>query len=161
MPETFDPYRKWLGISPKDQPPDHYRLLGIELFDDDPDVIEAAMTRSETCGNGATKIRCMATPSILHEPPCKTAHITLAANAASGTERSVFASPQTCADLPVSVGIGLSTVVGPVWPVAAAAARGQQAPPVGKEPSTEILHGNKSIDHHWHHDARRLSDSTL
>lgn len=42
MAENFDPYRKWLGISPKDQPPNHYRLLGIELFDDDPDVIEAA-----------------------------------------------------------------------------------------------------------------------
>jgi hypothetical protein len=42
MPESFDAYYKWLGISPKDQPPNHYRLLGIELFDDDPDVIEAA-----------------------------------------------------------------------------------------------------------------------
>jgi hypothetical protein len=42
MPEVFDPYRKWLGILPKDQPPNHYRLLGIELFDDDADVIEAA-----------------------------------------------------------------------------------------------------------------------
>jgi hypothetical protein len=26
----FDPYRKWLGIPPKDQPPHYYRLLGIE-----------------------------------------------------------------------------------------------------------------------------------
>lgn len=42
MPEAFDPYRKWLGIPPKDQPPNHYRLLAIELFEDDPDVIEAA-----------------------------------------------------------------------------------------------------------------------
>ncbi|HJT36368.1 MAG TPA: hypothetical protein VJ783_30375, partial [Pirellulales bacterium] len=42
MPEAFDPYRKWLGIPPKDQPPNHYRLLAIEVFEDDPDVIEAA-----------------------------------------------------------------------------------------------------------------------
>jgi hypothetical protein len=42
MPEMFDPYRKWLGIPPKHQPPNHYRLLAIELFEDDPDVIEAA-----------------------------------------------------------------------------------------------------------------------
>jgi hypothetical protein len=42
MAEDFDPYRKWLGIPAKDQPPNHYRLLGIELFEDDPDVIEAA-----------------------------------------------------------------------------------------------------------------------
>ena len=38
----FDPYRKWLGILPKDQPPNHYRLLGIELYENDLDVIEGA-----------------------------------------------------------------------------------------------------------------------
>ena len=43
---AFDPYYKWLGIPPKDQPPDHYRLLGIDLFECDPDVIaDAAMQR--------------------------------------------------------------------------------------------------------------------
>src|SRR5689334_25098869 len=45
MAEEFDPYRKWLGIPPKDQPPNHYRLLGIAHFEDDPDVIENAATR--------------------------------------------------------------------------------------------------------------------
>ena len=39
---AFDPYLKWLGIHPKDQPPNHYRLLGIELFELDPDVISNA-----------------------------------------------------------------------------------------------------------------------
>lgn len=42
MNDSFDPYYKWLGISPKDQPPNHYRLLAIELFESDPDVIEGA-----------------------------------------------------------------------------------------------------------------------
>jgi hypothetical protein len=42
MSDSFDPYRKWLGISPQDQPPDFYRLLAIELFESDPDVIEVA-----------------------------------------------------------------------------------------------------------------------
>jgi len=41
----FDPYRKWLGISPKDQPPHHYRLLAIDLFESDPEVIDAAANR--------------------------------------------------------------------------------------------------------------------
>ena len=40
--EPFDPYRKWLGIPPRDQPPNHYRLLGIEVFESDPDVISNA-----------------------------------------------------------------------------------------------------------------------
>jgi hypothetical protein len=43
--ETFDPYRKWLGIPAADQPPNHYRLLGIELYENDPDVIEQAADR--------------------------------------------------------------------------------------------------------------------
>ncbi len=45
MSSDFDPYYKWLGIPPKDQPPHHYRLLGIEQYEDDPDVIEAAANR--------------------------------------------------------------------------------------------------------------------
>jgi hypothetical protein len=45
MTEQFDPYYKWLGIPPKDQPPNHYRLLGIEAFESDRDVIEAAANR--------------------------------------------------------------------------------------------------------------------
>lgn len=42
MTEPFNPYHKWLGISPQEQPPHHYRLLGIELFESDPDVIANA-----------------------------------------------------------------------------------------------------------------------
>jgi len=42
MAEPFDPYLKWLGIPPKHQPPNDYRLLGIELFESDPDVISHA-----------------------------------------------------------------------------------------------------------------------
>jgi hypothetical protein len=42
VPEAFDPYHKWLGIPPKDQPPNHYRLLGLELFESDVDAIASA-----------------------------------------------------------------------------------------------------------------------
>jgi hypothetical protein len=38
----FDAYHKWLGIPPKDQPPNHDRLLAIDLFESDPDVIRDA-----------------------------------------------------------------------------------------------------------------------
>ena len=41
----FDPYRKWLGIPPKDQPPNYYRLLSLELYESDLDVIEGAADR--------------------------------------------------------------------------------------------------------------------
>src|SRR5690348_8248649 len=45
MPEAFNPYRKWLGIPVEEQPPNHYRLLAIGIFEDDPDVIENAADR--------------------------------------------------------------------------------------------------------------------
>ena len=45
MSEAFDPYHRWLGIHSKDQPPHHYRLLGIDLFEGDPEVIRDATER--------------------------------------------------------------------------------------------------------------------
>lgn len=41
----FDPYHKWLGIPPSEQPPNYYRLLGLSEFEDDADVIAAAADR--------------------------------------------------------------------------------------------------------------------
>ena len=41
----FDPYHKWLGIPPEDQPPTFYRLLGIAPFEADSDVIANAANR--------------------------------------------------------------------------------------------------------------------
>ena len=40
--KKFDAYHKLLGIPPRDQPPHHYRLLGVELFESDREVIISA-----------------------------------------------------------------------------------------------------------------------
>ncbi len=40
--QDFDPYHKWLGIPAREQPADHYRLLGVERFESDADVISMA-----------------------------------------------------------------------------------------------------------------------
>jgi len=45
MTEHFNPYRKWLGISSKDLPPTHYRLLSIDIYEADLDVISNAADR--------------------------------------------------------------------------------------------------------------------
>lgn len=42
MSDNFNPYHKWLGIPVERQPADHYRLLGLELSECDPDVITHA-----------------------------------------------------------------------------------------------------------------------
>ena len=41
-PADFDPYCDWLGIPPDEQPPDHYRLLGIARFENNPEAIHKA-----------------------------------------------------------------------------------------------------------------------
>ncbi|MCR4411610.1 MAG: hypothetical protein NUV77_04185, partial [Thermoguttaceae bacterium] len=45
MPQEFDPYHQWLGIPPEDQPPHHYRLLGIPVFEENAEVIQTAADR--------------------------------------------------------------------------------------------------------------------
>lgn len=45
MSDVIDPYYQWLGIPPKHQPADHYRLLGIERFESNLDVIRDAADR--------------------------------------------------------------------------------------------------------------------
>ena len=45
MAAAFDPYEKWLGIPPSEQPPNFYRLLGVELFESDRQTIDAAAKR--------------------------------------------------------------------------------------------------------------------
>ncbi|MBI1899766.1 MAG: hypothetical protein HYS13_01470 [Planctomycetia bacterium] len=41
-PVPFDPYRNWLGIASHEQPANHYRLLAIKVFEDDPQAIARA-----------------------------------------------------------------------------------------------------------------------
>lgn len=43
--EGFDPYLIWLGIRHPERPPDHYRLLGVEPFESDLEVIAFAADR--------------------------------------------------------------------------------------------------------------------
>ena len=45
LSDAFDPYHRWLGISPSDQPPNRYRLLAVEPFESDDEVIRAAADR--------------------------------------------------------------------------------------------------------------------
>ena len=45
MPKEFNPYHKWLGIPPNQQPANHYQLLGIANFENDLEVISAAADR--------------------------------------------------------------------------------------------------------------------
>jgi hypothetical protein len=43
MADAFDPYYTWLAIPKAEQPPDHYRLLGLPRYEENLDVISNAM----------------------------------------------------------------------------------------------------------------------
>ena len=45
MPDEFDPYQQWLGIAKHEQPPNHYRLLGVGTLMEDRDAIGNAADR--------------------------------------------------------------------------------------------------------------------
>ncbi len=62
MTEQFDPYYKWLGIPPEEQPPHHYRFLGLRCFEGDAEVIESAadqrMLHLHTFQTGRRSVEC-------------------------------------------------------------------------------------------------------
>jgi serine/threonine protein kinase len=100
MPDSFDPYYQWLAIPPDQQPPNHYRLLGVETFEANPDVINGAADRQMThvrsfqTGPRATSSQKMLTElaiarRTLLDPSAKSAYDTVLATAA----------PAECADL--------------------------------------------------------------
>jgi hypothetical protein len=45
MSQVFDPYHCWLGISPENHRPDHYALLGLKPFENDPQAIRKAVAQ--------------------------------------------------------------------------------------------------------------------
>ncbi len=45
QPKSFDPYHKWLGIRDCGSPPNYYRLLGLELWETDAEIIHDAAFR--------------------------------------------------------------------------------------------------------------------
>lgn len=48
MATGFDPYHRWLLIPPSEQPPNHYRLLGLQAFESSVEVIENVAARQST-----------------------------------------------------------------------------------------------------------------
>jgi hypothetical protein len=67
MSGTIDPYHRWLGISSKDQPPNHYRLLGTDVFESDTKVVRD-VTKWNAAMFGLTNLaRALLSRKILNE----------------------------------------------------------------------------------------------
>jgi outer membrane biosynthesis protein TonB len=68
MTDNFDPYKDWLGIEPHERPANHYRLLGLELFNANPDdVRRAAETRMQLLRSYQSGPRGKHTQKLLNE----------------------------------------------------------------------------------------------
>src|SRR6266481_1767698 len=68
LPASFDPYREWLAIEPREQPADHYRLLGLARFESDVGRIAAAADeRMALVRSFQTGPRGASTPRLLNE----------------------------------------------------------------------------------------------
>ena len=59
MVGEFDAYHRWLGIPPAEQPPNYYRLLGLQAFEHDRDVIDgvAALSSWLAARPGVSEVR--------------------------------------------------------------------------------------------------------
>src|SRR5687767_14456367 len=66
--DTFDPYYTWLGVPPDEQPPDHYRLIGVRRYEDNAEVISnASDQRSQFLRSLQTGKRAAYTQKLLNE----------------------------------------------------------------------------------------------
>lgn|GEM_PF-4092422 len=107
FPDAFDPYYKWLGIPRQDQPPHHYRLLGVVLYETDPDVIQEAadqrMAHVRTHQNGPHAV---ASQRILNElSTAKVCLINADKRAAYDVQLKARLAPVSAKIAPMPVGI--------------------------------------------------------
>lgn len=130
MIDTFDPYYQWLGIPPKDQPATHYRLLSLELFESNLDVIANAADRQmahvrtfQTGPHSAQSqqlLNAIATARIcLLNPSKKSAYdATLRGTHAAGTNGHAAHAPAAAAiaAAPAPVAAAAAAVAAPIAP---------------------------------------------
>jgi hypothetical protein len=142
MADNFDPYHRWLGIPPDEQPPNHYRLLGLTLFEDNSDVIwdaaERQMAHVRTYQLGphvelSQQIlnELAAAKVCLFDPAKKTAYDARLRSRAEQTPPSAAPGPAAATGRPVLVaGVVAAGVLAIVFAVVALLSSRKDAPPV-------------------------------
>lgn len=145
MSDSFDPYHIWLGIPPADQPPNHYRLLGLQALEENTDVIDAAANRQTTylhemaagpnrkesqqlLNEVAAARRCLLNPEKKNEYD-----ETLRTEAAAAEAAKAAVAPPVAAAPPVAVPIARAVV-----PAAAPVAAPAPAPAVAPTPTSAV-----------------------
>jgi|GEM_PF-6726474 len=118
--DDFDPYYIWLGIPPEEQPPDHYRLLGLRRFEQNPDVIanaaEGKMAYLRTLQVGK---RSKQSQALLNEIAAAQACLLNPQARAKYDEKLRGPSAATGAKVPSPIAPGVQQVAGPKPPYGA------------------------------------------
>jgi hypothetical protein len=146
MSSNFDPYREWLGVPKSEQPPNFYRLLGIQLLESDLAVIDRAADRAMlylktlmTGENGHHAARMLSEVSI--------ARATLLNPARKAAYDAQFAAPPASVPPPIRVAADVAptsaSAIGPIAshqrPLAATPARPGRKPNQPKALASVIL----------------------
>ncbi|HND52664.1 MAG TPA: hypothetical protein PLV92_09720, partial [Pirellulaceae bacterium] len=122
MADSFDPYHSLLGIPPAEQPANHYRMLGVSLFEASRDVISnAADARMTYLRSLQTGPRAALTQRILNE---------------LSAARLVLLDPQKKAEYDRQLAAQLQTQT-PSPPQLQS--QGHPRPQVTRQPSTSLL----------------------
>jgi len=138
MSDSFNGYHVWLGIPLSEQPPNHYRLLGISIFESDLDVIDHAADRQmahvrtfQSGRNGALSqqiLNELASARVCLLSPEKKADY-------DGALRQKMSATPVIAAVPVGKALPVTPVAQPVAPITAKPVAAQMAVPIAAKPA--------------------------
>lgn len=147
MAQSFNAYLKWLGIPLHHQPPNPYRLLGIELFESDPDVIDNSADRQmahlRTFQNGPHQAECQRILSEIAQArttlldPRRKAHLDAQLQAAGQTAGPSPSAANAAAPAPIVIDTQTPTAA-PAPASATGNAEAENTPARAEEPSALI-----------------------
>jgi len=137
MSDSFNGYHVWLGIPLSEQPPNHYRLLGISIFESDLDVIDHAADRQmahvrtfQSGRNGALSqqiLNELASARVCLLSPEKKAEY-------DGALRAKFSAAPVIAAVPMGKAVPVAPIAQPVVPLTATPIATPTAVPITAEP---------------------------
>ncbi len=147
MSDSFNGYHVWLGIPLTEQPPNHYRLLGISIFESDLDVIDHAADRQmahvrtfQSGRNGALSqqiLNELASARVCLLSPEKKAEY-------DNALRQKMSAAPIIAAVPVGKALPVTPVPQPVVPLTAKPVAAQVAVPIAAKPAEPIA-GNSVV----------------
>lgn len=153
----FNPYLKWLGIRDPERPVNHYRLLGIEMLESDPQIISMAADRQmehvrtfqtgpqgADCQNLLSELaiarRCLLTPKL------KTAYDQQLASRIAAAAAAVATAPGVASQATVRSGKNPASPNAEQLPAISASTKTENANPLRLKTNSNLRAERKRIE---------------